>query len=473
MLIAGPGMMLTGQAMAQTYTNVHMFNYPGDGANPQAGVILSGNSLYGTTSGAGGPSSSGTVFKVNTDGSNPTNFYTFTPASFPNYPHTNSDGAFPQAALVLSGNTVYGTANQGGSSGYGSVFRVNTDGSGFTNMHNFTTVGFNAVNSDGANPQAGLILSGNTLYGTATQGGTNGDGTVFAINTDGTHFTNLYSFTGGNDGNAPEAGLLLSGNKLYGTAASGGTNGNGTVFTMNTNGTGFTILYSFSAGDINEDEGIITNSDGANPAAGLILSGNTLYGTTSAGGVAGVGTVFAVNTNGSGFTNLYNFTDNGGGNDGPNSDGAVPLAGLLLVGNTLYGTANQGGTNGNGTVFAIHTDGSDFTNLFNFNLFFNDIGAFPYGGLVVSGSTLYGTTFSGGLGHGVVFGLSVTLPTAPLLNIMRSGTNVILTWPPNAGIFNLQTTTNLASPDWLTISGQNTVTNPIATIPQKFFRLSQ
>ena len=107
---------------------------------------------------------------------------------------TNSDGANPHAALILSGNTLYGTADIGGNSDRGTVFAINTDGTGFTNLHSFTAL-VNSTNSDGANPEAGLILSGNTLYGTAQYGGSSGNGTVFAINTDGTGFTNLHSFT--------------------------------------------------------------------------------------------------------------------------------------------------------------------------------------------------------------------------------------------------------------------------------------
>src|SRR5438270_518090 len=79
----------------------------------------------------------------------------------------HSDGANPLAGLVLSGNTLYGTAQSGGSSGYGTVFAVNTDGTGFTNLHSFTARNTFGANSDGANPAAGLVLSGNTLYGTA------------------------------------------------------------------------------------------------------------------------------------------------------------------------------------------------------------------------------------------------------------------------------------------------------------------
>ena len=219
----------------------------------------------------------------------------------------------------------------------------------FQNVYNFS-VDFiyfngNVSNSDGYGPNGSLILSGNTLYGTAWQGGSWGNGTVFAVSTAGTSFTNLYSFTAtppypakstNSDGATPVAGLVLAGNTLYGTASAGGTNGNGTVFAINTDGTGFTNLHCFSAKATNS-LGLYTNSDGYNPAAGLLLAGSTLYGTTQFGGTNGNGTVFAINTNGTGFTNLYSFT---GG-----SDGAYPEAGLLLSGNILYGTADGGGIN--------------------------------------------------------------------------------------------------------------------------------
>ena len=115
--------------------------------------------------------------------------------------------------------------------GNGTVFAVNTDGTGFTNLHSFTALSNpfgSGTNSDGANPYAGLILSGITLYGTALNGGGSGAGTVFSLNTDGTGFTNLHSFNSGSAGGYPYAGLILSGNTLYGTTSSGW----GTVFSL-------------------------------------------------------------------------------------------------------------------------------------------------------------------------------------------------------------------------------------------------
>src|SRR5450759_4429359 len=111
------------------------------------------------------------------------------------------------------------------------------------------------------------------LYSSAASDVYKRQGTVFAVHTNGTGFTNLHTFNYSN-GAHPDAGLILSGNTLYGTTVGGGSSGDGTVFAVNPNGTGFTNLHSFTAFSVLSS----TNSDGANPTAGLILSGNTLYG---------------------------------------------------------------------------------------------------------------------------------------------------------------------------------------------------
>ncbi|HZL78639.1 MAG TPA: choice-of-anchor tandem repeat GloVer-containing protein [Candidatus Limnocylindrales bacterium] len=469
-LIAALGLILAGRVTAQTFTNLH--NFTGfDGAEPHAGLILSGNTLYGTAQ-FGGSSGRGTVFTVNTNGAGFTNLYSFMATSTDSSGvETNSDGAFPNAGLILLGNTLYGTASSGGSPGSGTVFAVNTNGTGFTNLHTFTAASGaypNLTNTDGVAPAAGLVLSGNTLYGTAQFGGSAGNGTVFAVNTNGTGFTNLHVFTAlsgpfstNSDGVGPQAGLILSGSTLYGTANGGGSSGYGTVFKLSTNGTGFTNMHSFNY------------NGGAYPQAGLILSGNTLYGTAAYGGSSDNGTVFAVNTNGTGFTNVHSFNYV--------SDGANPQAGLILLGSTLYGTAGYGGSSGQGTVFAVNTNGSGFTNLHNF--VFGSDGSNPLAGLILSGHTLYGTAYNGGsYGEGTVFSLSlgsVSAP-APTLTIFPSGANVVLTWPTNATGFTLQSTTNLVStavwsnvsPAAVVVNTNNAVTNAISD-KQKFYRLTQ
>jgi uncharacterized repeat protein (TIGR03803 family) len=315
------------------------------------------------------------------------------------YAFTNgTDGANPYGVpygLVLSGSTLYGTANAGGSNGSGSVFAIQINGTGFTNLYSFTPVDPSiGTNADGAEPN-GVILSGGTLYGTTYYGGSNGNGTIFALSTNGTFFSNLYTFpavdqnTGANNNGAvPSAALVLSGNTLYGTATYGGAAGNGTIFSIGTNGQNFTPMHSFS--ELSHH----TNADGANPQQALVLSGGTLYGTAQYGGSNGFGSIFAISTGGSGFTNLYAFSVEGSAPLYANPDGVYPN-GLVLSGSMLYGTANSGGSNGSGSVFGIGTNGSGFTNLYSFTATNiegdNNDGAYPFADVTIAGSTIYGT----------------------------------------------------------------------------------
>ena len=489
-LVADLGLILSGRATAQTFATLYSFSGGDDGYDLEAGLAISGSTLYGTTF-YGGNTGNGTVFKVNTDGTGFTNLYSFTATTYPSY--TNRDGAHPSANLVLAGDTLYGTANYGGIWGNGALFAIKTNGTSFTNFHSFSaTSGFRGPNGDGAGG-AGLVVSGNTLYGNAYRGGDSGYGTIFSVNTDGTEFTTLHSFTSAandshtnSDGAGPHPTVILSGNVLYGTAAEGGAFANGTVFRLNTDGTGFTNLYSFTAGNDNS-LGYYTNSDGAEPWAGLVLSGGTLFGTTIFGGGSGNGTVFAVNTDGTSFRTLHNFTATSEPFN-TNSDGVSPYAELVLSGNTLYGTTPYGGNSGEGTLFAINADGTGFTNLHAFTAesasspYTNFDGASPKAGLLLSGYTMYGTaSYGGGFGKGTVFSISFS----PQLTIGPSGLDVLLAWPTNvAGFdysgFTLQSTTNLVSPTvWTNVSpapvvvnGQNTVTNPISGT-QQFYRLGQ
>jgi uncharacterized repeat protein (TIGR03803 family) len=402
-LILGLGLMPVGRAGAQTFGTV--YNFTGnEGGYSLAGLILSGNTLYGTTS-YGGTNGDGSVFAINTDGTGFTNLYSFSAENLSNPldNYTNRDGAYPQCRLVLLGDTLYGTTTDGGSGGEGTVFAVNIDGAGFTNLHNFTTLD-DGLNSDGAEPMGGLVLSGDTLlYGTTMAGGTNGSGTVFGINIDGTGYTNVYGFEG-SDGFAPAAAMILSGDTLYGTTEYGGTWDAGTVFAVNTDGTGFTNVSSFTEINFSELTDAYTNSEGAYPLGSLILSGSTLYGTAPSGGSSGTGTVFAVNTDGTGLTNLHSFGAYDT-NTYTNSDGASPEGSLVLLGDTLYGAAGSGGSFDEGTLFAVNTDGESFTNLHNF---YYTSGADPNAGLVLSGNTLYGTAEIGGTNYeGTVFSLSL------------------------------------------------------------------
>jgi uncharacterized repeat protein (TIGR03803 family) len=170
------------------------------------------------------------------------------------------DGVFPYSRLLASSNTLYGTTFNGGTNGSGTIFSISIDGTGFKILHSFTPLlGYDYTNSDGATPgQGSLVLLGRTLYGTTPTGGTSGYGTVFAINTDGTGFATLHSFTGA-DGSEPDGALLLSSNVLYGETSDYPTAGFGTLFSLNIDGTTFTTLHTFTGGD------------GTQPFGGLII----------------------------------------------------------------------------------------------------------------------------------------------------------------------------------------------------------
>ena len=130
---------------------------------------------------------------------------------------TNLDGANPRSYLVQSGGVLYGMTFNGGATGYGSTFKVNTDGTGFTNLHSFTT--------SGGHPWSGLVLVGDRIYGTSrgSVGPTLGPGIVFALNTDGSGFTNLHVFNASSEGYSPTGGLIASGDTLFGTTSRGAT----------------------------------------------------------------------------------------------------------------------------------------------------------------------------------------------------------------------------------------------------------
>ncbi|HEX4122838.1 MAG TPA: choice-of-anchor tandem repeat GloVer-containing protein [Verrucomicrobiae bacterium] len=384
--------VIAGSAPAQTFKTLHSFSN-GDGSDPEAALTLSGATLYGTTS-SGGAYGYGAVFALSTNGLDFTNIHSFTALN--NY--TNSDGANPQSSLVLSGNTLFGTAPLGGKSGNGVVFSLHTDGSAFKTLHNFSD------GVDGSEPHVGLVLSGATLYGTASFGGKNRLGTVFSVGVNGNAFTTLasfgpfyydlgafFTFSGAN----PDGPLILSGTTLYGTASGGGYYNGGVAFGIGIDGGNFTVIHHFGA----IFSGVDADYDGTGPTCRLLLSGNRLYGTTAGASASyrpGDGTVFAVNTGGGSFTNLHDFNVGG--------DGAFPYAGLVLSGSTLYGAATTGGSSQNGTLFSLGANGADFMTLYSFTN--GSDGAAPYAGLVVSGNTLYGAASTGGKsGDGAIFSL--------------------------------------------------------------------
>jgi len=459
-------------APAQTFTNMHNFASQAanpvtyaytnaDGANLYAPLAISGGTLYGVTAG-GNTNGLGGLFRINTDGTEFVNLFAFSLTE-----GGGDNGGFPNG-LIVSGNTLYGTTYEGGPAYTGTIFSIGTNGTGLLNLHTFSALGTTTkTNSDGAYPRAGLTQSGGMLYGTTSAGGAYGYGTIFAIGAGATGFTNLFNFalTNGSD---PQAALVVSGNTLYGTTYGGGANSNGTIFAINTDGTGFTNLHEFSP----LGYPYATNYDGARIQSGLTLAPDgTLYGTAASGGAIGngYGTIFSIKTNGTGFSNIRSFNY---------TLGAVPYSTLLLANGLLYGTTTEGGAFAAGTVFSVNTDGSGLTDLYSFPIssysgaaYTNSTGDEPWAGVVTSGTALFGVTPSGGLGGtGNVYG--VTLPGAATMpapiNIQANGSTIMVSWTSSS--FTLQATPALGIP----FTNVPAATSPYSITPtnsQQYFRL--
>ena len=231
--------------------------------------------------------------------------------------------------MIDAEGQLYGTTYNGGADNDGTVFRVSTSGNEKV-LYNFFF-----YYPSGGNVAANLVDVKGTLYGTTELGGSGtsaGYGTLYSISTTGTEKL-LHGFDG-SDGYYPAAGLINVNGTLYGTTEGGGAYGNnGTAFSVTTSRS-LTALHSFGSG-----------SDGSSPWASLLNVGSTLYGTTEAGGMYGKGTVFSMSLTGTDEKVIHDF--------GYGSDGARPLAGLIDVKGTLYGTTSAGGTYGDGTVFAL------------------------------------------------------------------------------------------------------------------------
>jgi uncharacterized repeat protein (TIGR03803 family) len=354
---------------------------PADGAEPIAGLIDAGGTLYGTTYGGGAYTGSGgglgTVFSITKTGSENV-IYNFGKGGA-------YDGANPYGGLIAVDGAFYGTTEAGGTSGYaGTAFSVSTSGTEKV-LYNFGTVSGSA---DGAGPYPGLIAVNGKLYGTTCCGGayhssTDIGGTAFSVSTTGTEHV-LHSFGDGSDGQFPVAALLNVRGTLYGTTAGDGASNYGTVFKMNAKTGKESVLYHFKGG-----------SDGAVPFFGsLVTLKGVLYGTTTAGGgtgcTTGCGTVFSITTSGTEHV-VYSFKDG--------KDGAAPYGGLLLIKGKLFGTTQYGGGTacykslGCGTIFSVTPSGKEqilhtFTG--------GSDGENPVSNLVSLNGVLFGTTYGAG-----------------------------------------------------------------------------
>jgi uncharacterized repeat protein (TIGR03803 family) len=301
-----------------------------DGAVPLAALVQAPNGyLYGTTAQGGTHGIAGTAFKITPRGEH-TTLYSFCARHIDG---ACADGGDVQAGLVQASNRdFYGTTVQGGIHKAGTVFKITPKGA-LTTLHSFCSL---AGCEDGDFPFAPLIQATNgDFYGTTYEGGGSSNaGAVFRITPAGT-LTTLYSFcaqTNCTDGSNPYAGLIQStdGN-FYGTTSQGGANGFGTVFRITSAGK-LTTLYSFCAQ---------TNCpDGANPSTGLVqATDGNFYGTTGDGGTNGDGTIFKLTATGT-LTTLHTFV----GSDGYSPNALAQFTSGALYGTTSRGGANSYGT---------------------------------------------------------------------------------------------------------------------------------
>jgi uncharacterized repeat protein (TIGR03803 family) len=379
-----------------TFERVKSFGSKSPGAYPFDKVVQGADgALYGTTY-QGGIFGAGTVYKVNPDGSG------FTVLKDFDYGTT---GVNPSSRLAQGPDGVlYGTTVSGGQGGFGTVFKLNPDGSGFTVLKSFDLFG-NPAN--GAEPFGGVIRgTDGALYGTAEAGGGNNAGVVYKLNTDGSGFAVLKSFSGGADGFSPIAGLLQgTGGVLYGAAYGGGSFGYGTVFKLATNGSGFAVLKNFDM-----------PTTGGNPLRALIQgTDGALYGTAIIGGSGGTGTVFKLSPDGSGFAVLKSF--DGG------ADGGSPLPSLTQgTDGALYAPTDSGGSFGYGTVFKLNPDGSGFAVVLNLDF---RAGGGQNGLIQGTDGALYGTAGNGGFTQeGALFKLNPDGTGFSVLKIFAFGPDI-------------------------------------------------
>ncbi len=364
---------------------VYTFTDATDGGFPQGGVIADAQgNLYGTTT-SGGATHNGVVYELSPvpggTGYTQSTLYAFA---------GGKDGSNPQAGLVAGlDGTLYGTTYAGGTPGQGVVFSLTPPKSGSTAWTEKVLWTFTGGN-DGGEPTCTLILdSAGNLYGTTDTGGTGVVGTVFELSPgSGKHAwteTVLYNFTGNNDGGEPYGRMLFGADgNLYGTTAGYGQNNYGTIFKLT--GTAgkadwtFSLLHAFAGG-----------TDGEVPRDGLIQGPDgTLYGDT-AGFDDSYGNVFSLQTDGSGYTVLWNVS----GGQGYTGNGPWQTVSMDAAG-ALYGATLADGKSASGEVFKLTPPAngkkkwsSSVLHVFNAAA----KGVIAYTNVLVGADGLYGTTY--------------------------------------------------------------------------------
>ncbi len=343
--------------------------------SPQGALLrVSDGSFYGTSA-AGGTGAYGTVYRI-TPESEITVLINLTGDT------GNAKGAYPHAGLADDGTGVlWGTTEQGGTSGMGTVFKFDPATGVFTTVIEF-------AGPNGSNPEGALLSDGaGAMWGTAREGGANNLGTVFRIDTTTGVLENVVEFTGSTGavlGSRPKAGLWLDGAGLmWGTTSTGGAGELGTIFSIDTADDTFTSEAVFT--------GTSLNALGSAPVAALVGGPNsTIWGTTSSGGIHNLGTVFSFDPATGNVTTIVNFA-------GPN--GSRPKAALAAEGAVFWGVTYDGGSADTGTIFKIDTANSNAFTLVSSFLGTTGTarGAYPVAPLAPGAAgELWGTATQGG-----------------------------------------------------------------------------
>ena len=399
--------MLLGTTQAQ-YTKLLDFTGTPNGNFPQGSLISDGTYLYGMTN-QGGTNNEGIIIKIRPNGTGYAKLLDFAGAS---------NGRVPKGSLISDGTFLYGMTQSGGTGscayGCGTIFKIKHDGTGYAKLLDF------AGTSNGSYPRGSLISDGTFLYGMTEKGGSNSFGTIFKIRPDGTGYIKLLDFTGTTNGRNPYGSLIFDGSFLYGMTAQGGTGtcsfGCGTIFKIRPDGTGYSKLLDFTG---------ISNI--GFPQGSLISDGTFLFGMTYQGGANDMGVIFKIKPDGNGFSKLFDFNDT--------LNGSRPFGSLISVGAFLYGMTRLGGTHGLGTIFKIKSDGTGYAKLMDFTGTTNGNG--PLGSLISDGTFLYGMTQSGGTNDkGVVFKYALPVGT----NELSKNNNKVSVYPnPANDILNIET----------------------------------
>lgn len=377
-----------------------LLNFDGtNGHGPQGSLTLVGSKLYGMTD-SGGAYNIGCIFSIDTNGNNYKDILDF----------SGVNGQWPQGSLTFANGLLYGMTSEGGVFGEGNIFAIDTDGSKYNNLYDLN-------GSNGSFTSGDLLVSGNKVFGMTDVGGTNDMGVIFSIDTSGWGYKVLLNLNDTTSGEFPwHSSLVMMGQRLYGVVEQGGKYNAGVIFSIDTNGTGYTIL---------DDTNYLLY-----PAGGLVLAGNKFYGVSVDGGLYYDGSIFSIDTNGKGYKNIFSFN---------NRDGEYPEGGLTLSGNRLYGTTGEGGVRigtGHGVVFSLDTNGHGFKRLYTFD---GTDGGYPWGGVIVSGNKVYGMTDVGGTNNmGVIYSIDTSAVSTTSIDGIREAKGAVNIYPnPNKGTFTI------------------------------------